>query len=153
MQMVGDAQESDTKFTSDWGLDTMYERAGKKENLVRIGSTTKGILNLKVSTAAATVAILEQAVMMLHDQDESQQAQMSDLMWKMEDFKNGERINNLRLWGLAEGMEGNYFRAIKVGLLREAFSELYGMEIWKCSGCTAFLGCLGINGLEKWLGL
>ncbi|KAJ1101240.1 hypothetical protein NDU88_006312, partial [Pleurodeles waltl] len=56
------------------------------------------------------------------------ESQLSDIQWKVEDFENRQRRNNLCLIGIKEGVEGQDSRAFIIRLLKAAFPEQTGWD-------------------------
>ncbi|KAJ1191423.1 hypothetical protein NDU88_000739 [Pleurodeles waltl] len=56
------------------------------------------------------------------------ESQLSDIQWKVEDFENRQRRNNLRLMGIQEGVEGQDSRAFIIRLLKAALPEQTGWD-------------------------
>ncbi|KAJ1109393.1 hypothetical protein NDU88_006754 [Pleurodeles waltl] len=54
----------------------------------------------------------------LREQCVMQDGQLTDIMWKLEDYENQQRRNNLRFLGIDEGLEGSDIRAYMIKLLR-----------------------------------
>ena len=57
---------------------------------------------------------------------ESHSAQLVDIHWKLKEFENRQRRNNLRVLGIAEGVEGSDPRRYVTELFKEAFPDLEG---------------------------
>ncbi|KAJ1133137.1 hypothetical protein NDU88_011434 [Pleurodeles waltl] len=70
------------------------------------------------------IGAVEEDVDALKEQSATRDDQMTDVMWKLEDFENQQRINNLRFLGIPEGLEGSNIQTYMVKLLRGAFPEL-----------------------------
>ncbi|KAJ1108726.1 hypothetical protein NDU88_006096 [Pleurodeles waltl] len=56
------------------------------------------------------------------------ETQLTDIQWKIEDFENRQRRNNLRILGIQEGVEGQDARAFIVKIFRAAFPDLGGWD-------------------------
>ncbi|KAJ1151413.1 hypothetical protein NDU88_004194 [Pleurodeles waltl] len=54
----------------------------------------------------------------------AQGQQILDIQWKLEDAENRQRLNNLRVLGITEGLEGQDTRAYVVSLFKKAFPDL-----------------------------
>ncbi|KAJ1089000.1 hypothetical protein NDU88_002154 [Pleurodeles waltl] len=67
---------------------------------------------------------LETEVRAATAQTATQGQQISDIQWKLEDAENSQRRNNLRVLGIAEGLEGQETRAYVVSLFKKAFPDL-----------------------------
>ncbi|KAJ1082119.1 hypothetical protein NDU88_002289 [Pleurodeles waltl] len=70
------------------------------------------------------IVAVEEEVDTLKEQSPVRNEQLTDVMWKIEDFENRQRRNNLRFLGIPEGLEGSNIRTYMVNLLRGAFPEL-----------------------------
>ncbi|KAJ1149635.1 hypothetical protein NDU88_002442 [Pleurodeles waltl] len=70
------------------------------------------------------IVAVEEDVDTLKEQSATRDDQLTDVMWKLEDFENRPRRNNLRFLGIPEGREGSNKRLYMVNLLRGAFPEL-----------------------------
>ncbi|KAJ1177873.1 hypothetical protein NDU88_003125 [Pleurodeles waltl] len=57
-------------------------------------------------------------------QTATQGQQISDIQWKLEDAEKRQRQNNLRILGIAEGLEGQDTRTYAVSLFKKAFPDL-----------------------------
>ncbi|KAJ1143572.1 hypothetical protein NDU88_009879 [Pleurodeles waltl] len=80
-------------------------------------------IEAKLGTMDERIVAVEEDVDMLKQQNAMQEGQLTDIMWKLEDFENRQRRNNLLL-GIKEGLEGNDIRAYMIKLLQGAFPEL-----------------------------
>ncbi|KAJ1123952.1 hypothetical protein NDU88_002419 [Pleurodeles waltl] len=69
-------------------------------------------------------SIVEAEVEVLKDQVETHGIQLTDIMWKLEDYENRQRRNHLLFLGIEEGEEGNDIRTYMIKLLQNAFPEL-----------------------------
>ncbi|KAJ1125568.1 hypothetical protein NDU88_003996 [Pleurodeles waltl] len=78
----------------------------------------------KLNTMEESTMAVEADVEALRVQCASQDGQLTDIMWKLEDHENRQRRNNLRFLGIGEGVEGNDIRAYMIEILRDAFPEL-----------------------------
>ncbi|KAJ1142002.1 hypothetical protein NDU88_008330 [Pleurodeles waltl] len=67
---------------------------------------------------------LETEVRAATAQTATQGQQISDIQWKLEDAEKRQRLNNLRVLGIAEGLEGQDTRAYVVSLFKKAFPDL-----------------------------
>ncbi|KAJ1108374.1 hypothetical protein NDU88_005750 [Pleurodeles waltl] len=54
--------------------------------------------------------------------------QLVDIQWKIEDFENRQRHNNLRILGIEEGIEGQDARVYIIRLFKAAFPEQSGWD-------------------------
>ncbi|KAJ1199599.1 hypothetical protein NDU88_003433 [Pleurodeles waltl] len=71
---------------------------------------------------------LETEVRAATAQTTTQGQQISDIQWKLEDAKNRQQRNNLRILGIAEDLEGQDTRAYIVSLFKKAFPDLTGWD-------------------------
>ncbi|KAJ1211165.1 hypothetical protein NDU88_006526 [Pleurodeles waltl] len=78
----------------------------------------------KLNTMEERMMAVEADVDALRVQCASQDGQLTDIMWKLEDHENRQRRNNLRFLGIGEGVKGNDIRAYMIKSLRDAFPEL-----------------------------
>ncbi|KAJ1185594.1 hypothetical protein NDU88_002386 [Pleurodeles waltl] len=85
---------------------------------------TCGEIEEKLNTMESISSIMEADVEVLKEQVETQGGQLTDIMWKLEDYENRQRRNNLRFLGTEEGVEGNNIRTFMINLLQKAFPEL-----------------------------
>ncbi|KAJ1190122.1 hypothetical protein NDU88_006861 [Pleurodeles waltl] len=69
---------------------------------------------------------LETEVKATAKQTAAQEQQILDMQWKLEDAENRQRRNNLRILGIAEGLEGLDSRAYIVLLFKRVFPDLPG---------------------------
>ncbi|KAJ1200482.1 hypothetical protein NDU88_004306 [Pleurodeles waltl] len=69
---------------------------------------------------------LETEVRAATAQTMTQGQQISDIQWKLEDVENRQRRNNLRIWGIAEDLEGQDTRAYIASLFKKAFPDPIG---------------------------
>ncbi|KAJ1136781.1 hypothetical protein NDU88_003195 [Pleurodeles waltl] len=81
-------------------------------------------IEAKLGLMEERIVAVEEEVDTLKEQSAARNEQLTDVMWKMEDFKNRQRRNNLRFLGIPEGLEGSNIRTYMVNLLRGAFPEL-----------------------------
>ncbi|KAJ1190718.1 hypothetical protein NDU88_000040 [Pleurodeles waltl] len=70
------------------------------------------------------VAVLENEVMAQMKLCEATETHLTDTHWKLEKLGNRFRHNNLRVLGIAEGLEGSDTRKYIVKLFNTAFSDL-----------------------------
>ncbi|KAJ1177249.1 hypothetical protein NDU88_002510 [Pleurodeles waltl] len=81
-------------------------------------------IEAKLCSMDERIAAVEEDVDALKQQSASRDGQLTDVMWKLEDFENRQRRNNLRFLGIAEGLEGSDIQAYMIKLLLGAFPEL-----------------------------
>ncbi|KAJ1172835.1 hypothetical protein NDU88_004677 [Pleurodeles waltl] len=74
------------------------------------------------------IVAVEEDVVNLKEQNTMRDEQLTDVMWKLEDFENRQRRNNLRILGIPEGLEGSNIQTLES--IRMLFS---GPEF--CSEC------------------
>ncbi|KAJ1190411.1 hypothetical protein NDU88_007149 [Pleurodeles waltl] len=85
-------------------------------------------IEAKLCSMDERVAAVEEDVNALKQQCVMQDGQLTDIMWKLEDYENRQRRNNLRFMGIDEGLEGSDIRAYMIKLLRGAFPELVNWD-------------------------
>ncbi|KAJ1213833.1 hypothetical protein NDU88_001464 [Pleurodeles waltl] len=81
-------------------------------------------IKAKLGSMEERIVAVEEEVDTLKGQSTVRNEQLTDVMWKMEDFENRQRRNNLRFLGIPEGLEGSNIQTYMVNLLRGAFPEL-----------------------------
>ncbi|KAJ1113970.1 hypothetical protein NDU88_002210 [Pleurodeles waltl] len=81
-------------------------------------------IETKLCSMEERIVAVEEDVDTLKEQNATRDEQLTDVMWKLEDFENRQRRNNLRFVGIPEGLEGSNIRLYMVNLLRGAFPEL-----------------------------
>ncbi|KAJ1094480.1 hypothetical protein NDU88_007553 [Pleurodeles waltl] len=72
----------------------------------------------KLSLMDERIGAVEEDVDALKQLSSTRDDQLKDVMWKLEDFENRQRRNNLRFLGIAEGLEGSDIRTYMFKLLR-----------------------------------
>ncbi|KAJ1121208.1 hypothetical protein NDU88_009329 [Pleurodeles waltl] len=95
-------------------------------------------IETKLTTMEERIAAVEVDVDALREQCVTQDGQLTDVMWKLEDYENPQRRNNLRFLGINEGLEGSDIRAYRINLLRRAFPELANWN-WETEGARWLL--------------
>ncbi|KAJ1119809.1 hypothetical protein NDU88_007994 [Pleurodeles waltl] len=78
-------------------------------------------IEAKLGSMDERIAVVEEDVDILKQQNATQEGQLTDIMWKLEDFENRQRRNNLRFLGINEGLEGSDIWAYMIKLLQGAF--------------------------------
>ncbi|KAJ1154715.1 hypothetical protein NDU88_007458 [Pleurodeles waltl] len=81
-------------------------------------------IKAKLCSMEERIVAFKKDVDTLKEQSATRDDQLTDVMWKLEDFENRQRRNNLRFLGIPEGLEGSNIRTYMVKLLRGAFPEL-----------------------------
>ncbi|KAJ1168188.1 hypothetical protein NDU88_000137 [Pleurodeles waltl] len=71
----------------------------------------------KLNAMENRTAAVEAEVDALKEQTVANGGQLTDIMWKLEDYENQQRRNNLRFLGIEEGVEGNDIREYMMKLL------------------------------------
>ncbi|KAJ1119474.1 hypothetical protein NDU88_007659 [Pleurodeles waltl] len=79
-------------------------------------------IEAKLGSMDERIAAFEEDANALKQQCVTQDAQLTDIMWKLEDYENRQRRNNLCFLGIDEGLEGSDIRAYMIKLLRGGFS-------------------------------
>ncbi|KAJ1193984.1 hypothetical protein NDU88_003279 [Pleurodeles waltl] len=67
-------------------------------------------IEAKLGSMKERIVAVEEEVDTLKEQSAIRNEQLTDVMWKMEDFENRQRRNNLRFLGIPEGLEGSNIR-------------------------------------------
>ncbi|KAJ1143521.1 hypothetical protein NDU88_009829 [Pleurodeles waltl] len=65
-------------------------------------------IEAKLGSMEERIVAVEEEVDTLKEQSAVRNEQLTDVMWKMEDFENRRRRNNLRFLGIPEGLEGKF---------------------------------------------
>ncbi|KAJ1174455.1 hypothetical protein NDU88_006277 [Pleurodeles waltl] len=94
------------------------------QGTVRKVAKTCTEIEAKLCSMDEKIGAVEEDVDALKQQSAARGDQLADVMWKLEDFENRQRRNNLRFLGIPEGLEGGDIRTYMVKLLRVAFPEL-----------------------------
>ncbi|KAJ1142026.1 hypothetical protein NDU88_008354 [Pleurodeles waltl] len=66
-------------------------------------------IETKLCSMEERIAAVGVDVDALREQCVTQDGQLTDIMWKLEDYENRQRRNNLRFLGIDEGLEGSVF--------------------------------------------
>ncbi|KAJ1164414.1 hypothetical protein NDU88_004853 [Pleurodeles waltl] len=77
-------------------------------------------IEAKLGLMEERIIAVEEEVDTLTEQSTARSEQLTDVMWKIEDFENRQRRNNLRFLGIPEGLEGSIIRTYMVNLLRSS---------------------------------
>ncbi|KAJ1148176.1 hypothetical protein NDU88_001014 [Pleurodeles waltl] len=67
-------------------------------------------IETKLSSMEERIVAVEEDVVNLKEQSTMRDEQLTDVVWKLEDFENRQRRNNLRFLGIPEGLEGSNIR-------------------------------------------
>ncbi|KAJ1194511.1 hypothetical protein NDU88_003799 [Pleurodeles waltl] len=81
-------------------------------------------ISTRIASMETRTEALETEVKATAAQTATQGQQISDIQWKLEDAENRQRRNNLRILGIAEGLEGQDTRSYIVSLFKKAFPDL-----------------------------
>ncbi|KAJ1096379.1 hypothetical protein NDU88_001521 [Pleurodeles waltl] len=81
-------------------------------------------IEAKLCSMEERIVAVAEDVDTLKEQSATRDEQLTEVMWKMEDFEDRKRRNNLRFLGTPEGLEGSNIQTYMVNLLRGAFPEL-----------------------------
>ncbi|KAJ1194304.1 hypothetical protein NDU88_003593 [Pleurodeles waltl] len=92
--------------------------------MVRKVAKTCGEIEEKLNAIENRGSIVEAEVELLKEQVGTQGGQLTDIMWKLEDYENWQRRNNVRFLGIEEGAEGKDIRTLMINLLCNTFPEL-----------------------------
>ncbi|KAJ1151989.1 hypothetical protein NDU88_004768 [Pleurodeles waltl] len=74
------------------------------------------------------IVAVEEDVVNLKEQNTMRDEQLTDVMWKLEDFENRQRRNNLRFLGIPEVLEGSNIRTLEKAL---AYAPLGQNTCWQ----------------------
>ncbi|KAJ1194600.1 hypothetical protein NDU88_003888 [Pleurodeles waltl] len=77
-------------------------------------------IGTKLSLMEERIITVEEDVVNLKEQNTMRDEQLTDVMWKLEDFENRQRRNNLRILGIPEGLEGTNIRTYMINFPRRA---------------------------------
>lgn len=114
-QMQGEARQENRRA---------HQANKKLQSSIRKGSKMCSEMQERVTQVEARTSNLEDELGKMQEYKESQAKQAGEVMWKLEDFENRQRRNNLRFLGLEENSEGSDVRGFLVKLLKGAFPEL-----------------------------
>ncbi|KAJ1179777.1 hypothetical protein NDU88_005011 [Pleurodeles waltl] len=95
---------------------------------VRKVAKTCSEIGERIAMIESRASVLEGEVGTMAQQSALNKTQLTDIQWKIEDFENRQRRNNLRILGIQEGMEGKDPRAFIVKIFRAAFPDLDGWD-------------------------
>ncbi|KAJ1192859.1 hypothetical protein NDU88_002165 [Pleurodeles waltl] len=91
-------------------------------------------IETKLSLMEERIVAVEEDVVNLKEQNTMRDEQLTDVMWKLEDFENRQRRNNLRILGIPEGLEGSNIRTYMITFLRDPdLLEEWRTQISDCS--------------------
>ncbi|KAJ1118278.1 hypothetical protein NDU88_006473 [Pleurodeles waltl] len=85
-------------------------------------------IGIRIATMETRTEEFENEVRAATAQTTTQGQQISDIQWKLEDAENRQRLNNLRILGIAEDLEGQDTRAYITSLFKKAFPDLIGWD-------------------------
>ncbi|KAJ1136209.1 hypothetical protein NDU88_002626 [Pleurodeles waltl] len=110
--------------------DSKKARVATKQLQMAISKVAKTCSEIgeRIAAIECRADVLESDLGAVTKQAAMHETQLSDIQWKVEDFENRQRRNNLRLIGIQEGVEGQDSRAFIIRLLKAAFPEQTGWE-------------------------
>ncbi|KAJ1138155.1 hypothetical protein NDU88_004546 [Pleurodeles waltl] len=119
-----------TEFQTETRIENRRARVATKrlQGSVRKVAKLCAEIEAKLNTMEERMAVVEADVEALREQCVTWDGQLTDIMWKLEDHENRQRRNNLRFFGINEGVEESDTRAYMIKLLRGAFPELAGWD-------------------------
>ncbi|KAJ1164286.1 hypothetical protein NDU88_004731 [Pleurodeles waltl] len=136
-ELINNLVSSDTKMLqliygtvrelqTETRAESRRARMATKQLQATVRKVVKSCLEIeeKLNTMETITSVVEVEVEVLKEQVGTQRGQLTDIMWKLEDYENRQRRNNLRFLGIEEGVEGNDIRVFMIKLLRNAFPEL-----------------------------
>ncbi|KAJ1190470.1 hypothetical protein NDU88_007208 [Pleurodeles waltl] len=105
-------------------------RVATKQLQVAVSKVAKPCSEIgeRIAAIECRADALESDLGVVSKQDAMHESQLSDVQWKVEDFENRQRRNNLRLIGIQEGVEGQDSRAFIIRLLEAAVPEQTGWD-------------------------
>ncbi|KAJ1161898.1 hypothetical protein NDU88_002378 [Pleurodeles waltl] len=114
------------EFQTETRIESRRARVATKrlQGAVRKVAKSCTEIEAKLGTMDERIVAVEEDVDTLKQQNATQEGQLTDIMWKLEDFENRQRRNNLRFLGIKEGLEGNDIRTYMIKILQGAFPEL-----------------------------
>ncbi|KAJ1176917.1 hypothetical protein NDU88_002184 [Pleurodeles waltl] len=100
------------EFQTETRIESRRAREATKRLQGTVRKVTKSCTEIetKLGTMDERIVAVEEDVDTLKQQNAMQEGQLTDIMWKPEDFENQKRLNNLRFLGIEEGLEGNDIR-------------------------------------------
>ncbi|KAJ1150614.1 hypothetical protein NDU88_003404 [Pleurodeles waltl] len=96
-------------------------------SIKKVGKSCQDI-GARIATMETRTEELEIEVKAVTAQTTTQEQQISDIQWKLEEAENRQRRNNLRILGIAEDLEGQDTRAYIALLFKKAFPDLIGLN-------------------------
>ncbi|KAJ1174371.1 hypothetical protein NDU88_006193 [Pleurodeles waltl] len=114
------------EFQTETWIESRRARVATKrlQGAVRKVAKSCTEIEAKLGSMDERIVVVKEDVDILKQQNATQEGQLTDIMWKLEDFENRQRRNNLRFLGIKEGLEGNDIRVYMIKLLQGAFPEL-----------------------------
>ncbi|KAJ1191195.1 hypothetical protein NDU88_000511 [Pleurodeles waltl] len=110
--------------------DSKKARVATKQLQVVVSKVAKTCSEIgeRIAAIECRADALESDLGVVTKQAAMHESQLSDIQWKVEDFENRQRRNNLRLIGIQEGVEGQDSRAFIIRLLKAAHPEQTGSD-------------------------
>ncbi|KAJ1155605.1 hypothetical protein NDU88_008334 [Pleurodeles waltl] len=111
------------EFQTETRIESRRARVATKRLQGSVRKVAKSCTEIeaKLCTMDERIGAVEEEVDTLKQQNVTQESQMTDVMWKLEELENRQRRNNLRFLGIEEGLEGNDIRSYMIKLLQGAF--------------------------------
>ncbi|KAJ1144867.1 hypothetical protein NDU88_011161 [Pleurodeles waltl] len=105
--------------------DSKIARVATKQLQVAVSKIEKTCSEIgeQIATIEGRADVLETDLGAMARQAAMHDTQLSDIQWKIEDFENRQRSNNLLILGIQEGTEGQDPRAYIIRLFKAAFLE------------------------------
>ncbi|KAJ1109437.1 hypothetical protein NDU88_006798 [Pleurodeles waltl] len=112
--------------------DNKKARLASKQLQVAVSKIAKTCSEVgeRIATIETCTSVLEAELGTVAQQSTKHESQLIDIQWKLEDFENRQRRNNLSILGIQEGAEGQDTRAFIFKVFKTAFPELASWD-WK----------------------
>ncbi|KAJ1215975.1 hypothetical protein NDU88_003581 [Pleurodeles waltl] len=114
--MLQSIYNSIKEFQTETRIESRRARVAIKQLQGAVRKVAKSCTEIeaKLGSMDERIAVVEEDVDILKQQNATQEGQLTDIMWKLEDFENRQRRKNLRLLGINEGLEGSDIRAYMI---------------------------------------
>ncbi|KAJ1125973.1 hypothetical protein NDU88_004386 [Pleurodeles waltl] len=121
--MLQSIYNSIKEFQTETRIENRSARVATKrlQGAVRKVAKSCAEIEAKLNTIEERTAVVKASVEALREQCVTQDGQLTDIMWKLEDLEDRQRRNNLRFLGINEGLERNDIRSYMIKLLRGPF--------------------------------
>ncbi|KAJ1141980.1 hypothetical protein NDU88_008308 [Pleurodeles waltl] len=94
--------------------DDKKARVASKQLQVTVSKITKSCSEIgeRIATIETRTSVLEAELGTVVQQSTMPESQLTDIQWKLEDFENQQRCNNLRILGIKEGAEAKTLKLL-----------------------------------------